>query len=316
MATGEEVAFSLTDHKEDAERKLLESYYQYLREKPDARYVHWNMHSDEYGFSAIDKRYRFLFGQDPPYNVPKEVRYDLDGLIEFRHGNGYADHPKLSTLGTLNRHPKRYLLTGKEEADKFQAGEYGDIRRSITEKAHLIASLAKRFLNGSLETKSSGPRVLFASEKVDGVQIALEIGGRFKAVSRQLKVRHGNRPTIEITDEYDAQDLFHALLRLFFDDVRAEEWVPSYAGGNKRTDFLLPAHGITIELKHSRPPLTAKALGDQLIVDIENYKRHPDIRIIICLVFDYDGYVNNPAGIEKDLTFVRENHSIITRIIG
>jgi hypothetical protein len=42
---------------------------------------------------------------------------------------------------------------------------------------------------------------------------------RFHLVARQLRLRKEYRPTLEITDEYDLQDLFYALLRLQFDEV-------------------------------------------------------------------------------------------------
>lgn len=42
-------------------------------------------------------------------------------------------------------------------------------------------------------------------------------------VANQLTNRYADRPTLEISDEYDVQDLFHALLHLFFDDIREEE---------------------------------------------------------------------------------------------
>ncbi|MEI6002257.1 hypothetical protein H3V53_35580 [Paraburkholderia bengalensis] len=39
-----------------------------------------------------------------------------------------------------------------------------------------------------------------------------------------------------MTDEYDVQDLLHGVLHLEFDDIRPEEWCPSYAGtGTRRT---------------------------------------------------------------------------------
>ena len=316
LTTKDQVSFSQTDHREDHERKLLEQFYRYARDTPDALYLHWNMHSSDYGFAAIDKRFKYLVGQDPPYSISKEKRYDLDSLISFRYGAEYAAHPKLATLGTLNQFNRRYFLSGKDEAEKFEAKEYGDIQRSITEKAQLIAYLGTRFLNGLLETNSSGPRVSFANEVVDAVQVVLRIGERFKTVSRQLTHRHAKRPTLEITDEYDFQDLFHGLLRLFFDDVRAEEWTPSYAGGNKRTDFLIPAHSLAIELKHSRPSMTTKDLGEQLVVDIVNYKAHPSVRIIVCLVFDPEGHVINPAGIEKDLNGVKDGYTTVTKILS
>ena len=62
---------------------------------------------------------------------------------------------------------------------------------------------------------------------------------RFHQVVRQLKHRHDDRETLVIRDEYDVQDLLHALLRTLFDDVRPEEHTPSYAGASSRMDFLL-----------------------------------------------------------------------------
>ncbi|MBS1954933.1 MAG: hypothetical protein JST89_12145 [Cyanobacteria bacterium SZAS-4] len=139
---------------------------------------------------------------------------------------------------------------------------------------------------------------------------------RLKTVARQLKIRRGARPTLELEDEYDFQDLFHSLLRIFFDDIRAEEWVPSYAGGHSRIDFILPAHSVAIELKHSRPSMNARELGDQLIIDIVKYREHKDVRILVCLVFDPAGHISNPVGIETDLTGVNDNYSVWVKILN
>ena len=49
---------------------------------------------------------------------------------------------------------------------------------------------------------------------------------RFHEVAKQLRISRANRTTVDIQDEYDVQDLMHALLRIFFDDVRDEEWTP------------------------------------------------------------------------------------------
>jgi len=124
---------------------------------------------------------------------------------------------------------------------------------------------------------------------------------RFHQVARQLRRRHDNRPTLDIDDEYDLQDLLHALLRLFFDDIREEEWTPSYAGRASRVDFLLKAEKTTIEVKKARRSLSAKEIGDQLIIDIAHYQVHPDCESLVCFVYDPDGYVRNATGLENDL---------------
>ena len=53
---------------------------------------------------------------------------------------------------------------------------------------------------------------------------------KFYSIARKLRNRHNSRETLDVTDEYDVQDLLDALLALDFDDVRPEEWTPSYAG--------------------------------------------------------------------------------------
>ena len=130
----------------------------------------------------------------------------------------------------------------------------------------------------------------------------------------QLRNRREERPTLDVNDEYDVQDLMHALLRLYFDDVRPEEWVPSYAGSGSRTDFLLPAVDTVIEVKKTRQGLNAKAIGEQLIVDIARYKKHPQCRRLICFVYDPEGRVTNPGRYQSDLN--RTDHGIEVQVVN
>jgi hypothetical protein len=69
---------------------------------------------------------------------------------------------------------------------------------------------------------------------------------RFHQIARQLRHRYNQRPTLEVEDEYDVQDLLYSLLRLHFDDIRPEEWTPSYAGKSARMDFLLKIEQVVI----------------------------------------------------------------------
>lgn len=123
----------------------------------------------------------------------------------------------------------------------------------------------------------------------------------FHAVACQLRNRRESRPTLDVSDEYDVQDLLHALLRLHFDDIRAEEWTPSYAGSSARMDFLLKNEGIVIEVKKTRTGLDAKKVGEQLIIDIAHYRAHSGCRTLICFVYDPENRITNPAGLGRDL---------------
>ena len=128
------------------------------------------------------------------------------------------------------------------------------------------------------------------------------ICNKFHSVVRQLRARYDERDTIDVNDEYDVQDLFHALLKLHFEDVRPEDYSPSYAGGNSRVDFVLPVEKIVVEIKKTRSSLKDKKLGEELIIDSARYSKHPDCEILICFVYDPDGYISNPRGLENDLS--------------
>lgn len=125
---------------------------------------------------------------------------------------------------------------------------------------------------------------------------------KFHLVANQLRRRHDGRNTLIVDDEYDVQDLLEALFKLHFSDIRAEEWTPSYAGSSKRMDFLLKKEEIVVEVKMTRNGLNDKKIGEQLIIDIANYKNHPNCRELYCFVYDPDGRIRNPRGIESDLS--------------
>lgn len=127
------------------------------------------------------------------------------------------------------------------------------------------------------------------------------IFGNFHDVVKKLKNRYKNRNTLDVKDEYDVQDLLFAILQMFFKDIRREEWTPSYAGKSSRVDFLLKEEKVVIEVKKTREFMKDKDLGEQLIIDIANYKSHPDCNSLICFVYDPDGRIVNPDGIVKDL---------------
>ncbi len=127
------------------------------------------------------------------------------------------------------------------------------------------------------------------------------IFNKFHRIARQLRTRYSNRETLKITDEYDVQDLLHALLLMYFDDVRAEEWTPSYAGGCERMDFLIKDIQTVVEVKKTRASMSPKDLGEELIIDIEKYQTHPDCKHLYCFVYDPEGLLGNPVGIKADL---------------
>ncbi len=127
-----------------------------------------------------------------------------------------------------------------------------------------------------------------------------------------LANRGRNRQPFIVEDEYDLQVLLEGVLRLFFDDVRPEDFAPERAGGRSRVDFLLKSEQIVIETKMTRPGLGARKLGEELIVDIERYKSHPDCGALVALVYDPEKQVQNRRALEHDLS--RKHDGLLVRV--
>lgn len=98
------------------------------------------------------------------------------------------------------------------------------------------------------------------------------------------------------------QYLLQSLLDVHFDDVRPEDSGPSHAGGNSRVDFILEEEKIAVEAKMTRAGLKDKDVGEQLVVDIARYSKHPSCKTLVCFVYDPDHLLKNPDGLERDLT--------------
>ena len=145
------------------------------------------------------------------------------------------------------------------------------------------------------------------NKSLSEVQLVEKILKNFHRFARQILIRHLKRDSIEIKDEYDVQDLLHAILRLYFDDVRPEESIPSYAGSNSRIDFVINDLGIAIEVKKTSKNLKDKEIGEQLLIDIGRYQTNKNVKTLICFVYDPDGLIKNPIGLENDLMQTASN---------
>ena len=112
--------------------------------------------------------------------------------------------------------------------------------------------------------------------------------------------RKGAR-TLTFDSEYDIQDLLHSQLRPWVADIRPEEFTPSYAGSSSRMDFLLPAYDLVLEVKRVRDKHHANGVANELIIDIEHYRRHPRCKCLWCIVYDPLLLLSNPSGLASDL---------------
>ncbi|MFX1370557.1 MAG: hypothetical protein ACFFCE_01755 [Promethearchaeota archaeon] len=202
---------------------------------------------------------------------------------------------------------------------------YADTPQSITNKRvrEDLLTKGKKYFNlietilDELEIEKAKETIGKTEEererKTENVEEKLiRILSRFHRFVKQLKKRQGKStiPIIKVQNEYDVQDLLHALLKLEFDDVRAEEFTPSFAGSNSRMDFLLKNEKIVIEVKKTSENLKDKELGVQLNDDIAKYQTHPNCKILYCFIYDPQELISNPEALQNDLSKETEEFKV------
>jgi len=252
----------------------------------------------------------------------KDIRKELARLKGIKENRTYAH------LEQRNADEYNTILDG------IQLKGFDVVNFRILPEDFRPVKLACRVLSGRpVEQKWSEPRLVRSTfhAKLDGVldyldsevggdgavasdamAILSSIGEHFGIFVHQLGQRQRSRTPIVVQDEYDMQDLLHALLRLHFDDVRPEDWVPSYAGKNSRLDFLIPKEAVVVEAKCVRDAKHARDVGEEITLDAAKYDKHPDCERLVAIVYDPGRHIGNPSGLKTDLETLKIKGNLIS----
>lgn len=249
-------------------------------------------------------------------NKDEKINYLEDLIKEGENIKITYDSPVLITWGENVRVALQNIFPKNDYAERFYSGlnqnfvgsfsmyDSKEVRQHKYDQFRLKCfDKAIAFLKSKIRELQDWPEyeLAIANKKNASVSEILLIIDRFDLVTKQLRQRHDDRCTLDVEDEYDVQDLFYALLKLYFDDIRAEEWTPSYAGSSSRIDFFIPELELAIEIKKTRKGLGNKEAKEQLAIDKDHYRCKENIKHLICFVYDPDGRIQNPRGFEKDL---------------
>lgn len=98
------------------------------------------------------------------------------------------------------------------------------------------------------------------------------------------------------------QQLVHGFLISRFDDIRPEEYTPSYAGGSSRIDFLLKDEKQPLSQKLQEKIMEYKKISEELINDVAYYQQHNDCDSLICFIYDPEYIIQNRNGIHTGYT--------------
>jgi len=131
------------------EKSMLEGYFNFLRSNSDCTYLHWNMRDENYGFGALEHRFRVLGGE--PWVMPDNCKFDVARALVTLYGLQYAPHTspsgrkgRLMSIVETNRIADADGLEGAAEAAAFERGEYLKLHQSTLRKVDIMANVFDR----------------------------------------------------------------------------------------------------------------------------------------------------------------------------
>lgn len=142
-------------HYDQLEAKMLQEFYEFVEQHQSSNWVHWNMRNINYGFEALEHRYKVLTKNPSPPRVPDSRRFNLSYLIIEIYGNNCVPHPRMESLMKLNGEKPKDFLTGREEVEAFQKKEYLKLHASTLSKVGWFQKLLLKLLGNKIKTQHS-----------------------------------------------------------------------------------------------------------------------------------------------------------------
>lgn len=147
----------LTSNYEEAEKKLLDDYFSFLRANQNSYWVHWNMRDSNYGFKAIEHRYEVLGGI--PILIPDNNKFDMARMLVERFTNKYIGHPRLESLMKLNDISDKNFLNGDKESQAFTQNEFVKLHQSTLKKVDVMEDILTKIDEGNLKVDANFFRI-------------------------------------------------------------------------------------------------------------------------------------------------------------
>ncbi len=146
----------ISSKHDELEKQMLDEYFDFVKSRHGYSFIHWNMRDINYGFQAIEHRYKVLGGE--PFLIDDSRKFDIARSLISLYGVAYAphgDYGRLHSLLDINKITAKDLLHGKGEADAFEEKEFIKLHQSTLQKVGVMANILERVLDGSLKTNAS-----------------------------------------------------------------------------------------------------------------------------------------------------------------
>lgn len=143
----------ITSNYSKLEKKLLNDFYDFMKNNQNAKWIHWNMRNIEFGFQAIEQR-AVILGVSIQ-SISDSDKYNLAELLKMKYGNNYIPHGECGRLHSLmlrNNLTDVGFLSGKQEAEYAKEENYIKVHQSTLRKVEVMSQVYQSVLSNSLKT--------------------------------------------------------------------------------------------------------------------------------------------------------------------
>lgn len=154
----------LSVNYEKVEKAMLKDFFTHVSEYRGWTWAHWNMRNINFGFQAIEHRYRVLGGN--PCIIEENDKFDVADILQKVYGPNYSKKPMLVNVCSLNEISSDLFLSGADEAESFERSEYLKLHQSTQKKVDFISYIAELALEKRLKTQYKWYKLYGYSPKV------------------------------------------------------------------------------------------------------------------------------------------------------
>ncbi|WP_143498933.1 hypothetical protein [Pseudomonas sp. Irchel 3A18] len=233
------------------------------------------------------------------FSILSDLRYEelfVNVVEPWRAGRAFV------VAGTVIASPKqvrsiRILHTRRHEGYYADSSDGG---AGLSRTADLVANrdvLLSKGTDFTFELLFSGSE---STAPEPDVALIERLCRRLPQAARILgnRSRKGKLP-YEVKDEYDVQDLLHALIRGYVKYSVQEDPLPKVAGAKSgRADISIEELGVLIELKYVHGPEDQKRLFEEYSQDLVLYAQWAPLKTLIYLVYN-SADLRDPEAFEK-----------------
>jgi hypothetical protein len=132
-------------------------------------------------------------------------------------------------------------------------------------------------------------------------QLVTAICERLPKAAKVLAKRRGKKPTFQLKDEYDVQDLLNCLLRAYLKFSVQEDPIGKIAGTNSsRADISVEEIGVLIEVKFVRSPQNQREFVRQFSEDLVLYTKWAPLKTLLYVVYNSSELPDSEALLKLD----------------